>query len=123
MAQNASLVGVDVSKAKLDWCIRGVACGTAMNSVRDCTALAKELVGRSIRLAVLEASGGYERTLVAALRKLNVGVMVVSPKRVRDFAKAAGRRAKNDPIDADTIAWFGEIFVREGGAMPDPARE
>jgi len=123
MAQNASLVGIDVSKAKLDWCIRGVACGTAANSVRECTALAKELVGGGIRLAVLEASGGYERTMVAALRKLNVGVMVISPKRVRDFAKAAGRRAKNDPIDADTIAWFGEIFVREGGALPDPVRE
>ena len=61
--------------------------------------------------------------MAAALRQQSIGVLIVSPKRVRDFAKAAGRRAKNDPIDADTIAWFGEVFIREGGTQPDPARE
>jgi len=123
MPQMAWLVGIDVSKDKLDWCIRGAARATAANTAAGCAALAKELGRRGIRLAVMEARGGYERPMAAALRQLGIRVLIVSPKRVRDFAKAAGRRAKNDPIDADTIAWFGEIFIREGGAQPDPARE
>lgn len=123
MAQVASVVGIDVSKAKLDWCIRGEAQGHVANTPGNCRALAKELVQRGIRLATMEASGGYERDMAAALRKLGVTAMVVDPKRVRGLAKAAGRRAKNDPIDADTLAWFGEIFGHEGGRKPDLARE
>lgn len=123
MPQIATLVGIDVSKNKLDWCIRGAAGATAVNTAAGCAALAKELERRGVRLAVMEASGGYERPMAAALRQQSIGVLIVSPKRVRDFAKAAGRRAKNDPIDADTIAWFGEVFIREGGTQPDPARE
>ena len=100
-----------------------VTLGRAVNTAAGCAALAKELERRGVRLAVMEASGGYERPMAAALRQQSIGVLIVSPKRVRDFAKAAGRRAKNDPIDADTIAWFGEVFIREGGTQPDPARE
>src|SRR4029077_14431862 len=47
---------------------------------------------------------------------------IVDPKRVRNFAKAAGRLAKNDPIDADTIAWFAETFAESGVAPHDPER-
>ena len=123
MPRIATLVGIDVSKNKLDWCIRSAAGATAVNTAAGCAALAKELERRGVRLAVMEASGGYEHPMAAALRQQSIGVLIVSPKRVRDFAKAAGRRAKNDPIDADTIAWFGEVFIREGGTQPDPARE
>ena len=52
-----------------------------------------------------------------------IEVLIVDPKRIRHFAKAAGRLAKNDPIDAETIARFAEAFP-DGGAEPhDPARE
>ena len=72
--------------------------------------------------AVMEASGGYERSWAEALRAAGVEVVIVDPKRIRHFAKAAGRLAKNDPIDAETIAWFAETFP--GEAQPhDPARE
>jgi transposase len=71
----------------------------------------------------MEASGGYERGWAEALRAAGVEVRIVDPKRVRHFAKAAGRLAKNDPIDADTIAWFAEAFP-DGEAQPhDPARD
>ena len=60
--------------------------------------------------AVMEASGGYERDWARALRAAGFGVRIVDPKRVRHFAKAAGKLAKNDPIDAETIARFAESF-------------
>jgi transposase len=123
MTQVARLVGIDVGKRKLEWCIRGAAHGTAVNAPAECMELAAALAGRGVQVAVMEASGGYESTLTGTLRKLGVAVLIVDPKRVRDFAKAAGRRAKNDPIDADTIAWFAETFARSAPIAPDPDRE
>jgi len=73
--------------------------------------------------AVMEASGGYERSWAEALRAAGVVVRIVDPKRIRHFAKAAGRLAKNDPIDAETIAWFGETFPEADAQAHDPARE
>lgn len=123
MTQVVSLVGIDVAKGKLDWCIRGVARGTAFNTPAGCAELSEELRRHGIKTAVMEASGGYEQTMAAALRKKGISVVIVDPKRVRDFARAAGRRAKNDPIDADTIAWFAETFDLEPGNQPDRLRE
>ena len=73
--------------------------------------------------AVMEASGGYERGWAEALRAAGVDVRIVDPKRVRHFAIAAGRLAKNDRIDADTIAWFAEAFPVRQAQPHDPARE
>jgi len=71
----------------------------------------------------MEASGGYERSWAEALRAAGVEVVIVDPKRIRHFAKAAGRLAKNDPIDAETIAWFAETFPDREVQTHDPARE
>ncbi len=73
-----------------------------------------------VRRAVMEASGGYERSWAEALRAAGLEVVIVDPKRVRHFAKAAGRLAKNDPIDAETIARFAEAFPdgEPQGTMP-----
>ena len=73
--------------------------------------------------AVMEASGGYERSWAEALRAAGVEVLIVDPKQVRHFAKAAGRLAKNDPIDAETIAWFAETFPDREAQPADPARQ
>ena len=73
--------------------------------------------------AVMEASGGYERGWAEALRAAGVEVRIVDSKRVRHFAKAAGRLAKNDPIDADTIAWFAEAFPDRQAQPHDPAAD
>ena len=62
-------------------------------------------------MAVMEASGGYERDVAKALRQAGFDVRIVDPKRVRHFAKAAGRLAKNDRIDAEMIAEFGAVFA------------
>ena len=71
----------------------------------------------------MEASGGYERSWAEALRAAGFEVLIVDPRQVRCFAKAAGRLAKNDPIDAETIAWFAETFSDREAQPADPARQ
>jgi transposase len=71
----------------------------------------------------MEASGGYERDWARALREAGIEVRIVDPKRVRHFARSAGRLAKNDDIDSDTIAWFAETFGEAKGQAYDAARE
>ena len=73
--------------------------------------------------AVMEASGGYERDWAKVLRKAGIEVRIVDPKRVRSFALSAGRLAKNDPIDAEMIAWFAETFSQAPGQTHDAAHE
>jgi transposase len=71
----------------------------------------------------MEASGGYEQDWAKALRQAGLEVLVIDPKRVRSFAKSAGRLAKNDPIDAEMIAWFAETFIEAKSQAHDAARE
>src|SRR3954453_9088146 len=76
------------------------------------------------RLAgVMEASGGYERDWAKPLGDAKIEVRIVDPKRVRDFARSAGRLANNDTIDAEMIAWFAETFDEAPGQVHDAARE
>ena len=63
----------------------------------------------TIALIVLEATGGYERPLVAELISNSLPVVVVNPRQVRDFAKGMGQKAKTDPIDAQVLAQFAQI--------------
>src|SRR5882672_4372077 len=107
MAQQGRIVGIDVAKLKADACIRSLQLrlsqpSTAQGQQDMITWLRRNEVG----LAVMEASGGYERVWAEALRAAAIAVRSVDPKRVRYFAKSAGRLAKNDPIDAEMIAWF-----------------
>jgi len=124
MPQERRVVGLDVSKRKIDACIRGVAERRSAASTPEGEAeLIAWLRRHGVGVAVMEASGGYERRWAPALRQAGLAVRIVDPRRVRSFAKAAGRLAKNDPIDAAMIAWFGETFADDAaGAAHDPAR-
>jgi transposase len=73
--------------------------------------------------AAMEASGGYERDWGTALREAGIEVRIVDPKRVRGFARSAGRLAENDAIDAEMIAWFADTFGEAKGQAYDAARE
>jgi transposase len=68
---------------------------------------------------VLEASGGYETAAATALAGALLRVAVVNPRQVRDFAKAKGRLAKTDRIDAEIIAEFGDAVGPQVSALPD----
>ena len=123
MPQRNRIVGLDVSKRKVDACIRGAELRLSTPSTPEGQAeLVAWLRANRVRLAALEATGGYERIWAEALRAAGIKVRIVDPKRVRYFAKAAGRLAKNDPIDAETIAWYAETFPAD---VPphDPERE
>ena len=124
MPQETRIVGLDVAKSKVDACIHSL--GLRLSAPRTPEGEA-ELVAwlRANRVgrAVMEASGGYERSWAEALRAAGLAVRVVDPKRIRHFAKAAGRLAKNDPIDAETIARFAEAFPDDNVQPHDPARE
>jgi len=107
MAQHDPFVGIDVSKARLDACLwpQGEACAFAND--RDGLRELIRWLRRVSPLAVgFEASGGYERPLLAALCQAGLPARRVNPTRVRQFARAAGVLAKNDRIDAATIAHF-----------------
>jgi transposase len=72
---------------------------------------------------VLEATGGYERALTLALAAAGLPVVVVNPRQVRDFAKASGRLAKTDRIDARVLAQFAQAIQPVQRALPDEAAQ
>src|SRR5215469_9436676 len=112
MPQKLGVVGLDVSKRKVDACIRSAGLAlSAPSTAEGQGALIAWLRANRIGGAVMEASGGYERPWAQALRAAGLEVRIVDPKRVRHFAKAAGRLAKSDTIDAAMIAWYGETFA------------
>ena len=118
------VVGLDVAKRKVDACIRSA--GLRFSAPSTPEGEAKMILwvkANRIERAVMEASGGYERSWAELLRTAGVDVVIVDPKRIRHFARAAGRLAKNDRIDAEIIAWFAETFPVRGAEPHDRARE
>ena len=109
MEQHCIYVGIDVAKARVDVAVRPV--GDRCEVSNDEAGIA-ELVAQMQHLnpaaLVLEASGGLELPLVAALAAASLPVVVVNPRQVRDFAKATGRLAKTDSLDAAVLAHFAE---------------
>jgi transposase len=125
MAQNDLVVaGIDIAKDKADACIRALSQRRTFESTAEGQRqLVCWLRKHKVTKAVMEASGGYERKWAKPLREKDVEVRIVDPKRVRHFAQSAGRLAKNDGIDADTIAWFAETFEGAPSQAYDAARE
>jgi transposase len=108
-------IGIDVSKRNLDICIRST--GEIFQESNDSSGLKrlnKKLAAYTPCLIVMEATGGYELNALIALQQAEFNVAVVNPRQVRDFAKATGRLAKTDCIDATVLAHFGEAI----GPMP-----
>src|SRR5262245_36551067 len=118
------VVGIDVSKDKVDVCIRALALQqTCPSSAQGHRKLVAWLHKYQVNKAVMEASGGYERDWGKVLRESGIEVRIVDPKRVRSLAQSAGRLAKNDAIDAQMIAWFAETFSEAAGQVHDAAHE
>ena len=123
MAQNRTIVGIDVAKDKVDVALRSGPQASFPNTPSGRRQLVKWVKQHQVDKAVMEASGGYERSWARLLQDGGLEVWIVDPKRVRRFAQSAGQLAKTDRIDARMIAWFGETFADGIGRQPDAARE
>lgn len=115
-------VGIDVAKEYLDVGVRPT--GEKFRVSND-EAGHRELKKRLTKLRperiVLEPTGGYEAAVVQQLVAATLPVIVVNARQIRDFAKAAGRLAKTDSIDADVLAHFAEALQPEIRPLPDEA--
>ncbi len=124
MAQPMTFVGIDVSKATLDVASRPTASGsTVANDDAGIAVLMTSLHQLRPTLIVLEATGGYELPVVRALVEAALPVIVANPRHVRDFAKATGRLAKTDRIDAQVLARFAEQVRPALRPLPTPATQ
>lgn len=118
----AVVVGIDVSKDTLEVHCRPA--GLAFQVSRDplgLDALVAQLAPLAPALIALEASGGFEGVVTARLSVASLPVVVVNPVQVRQFARAIGKRAKTDPIDAAVIAHFAEATNPPVRELPDEA--
>lgn len=115
-------VGIDVSKDQLDVHVRPG--GEAFHLRRDgegLAALVERLGALPCGVVAVEATGGFETVVAAALAGAGLPVVVVNPAQIRHFAQALGKRAKTDPIDAAVIAHFAEATKPAVRPLPDEA--
>jgi transposase len=113
-------VGIDVAKATLDVAVRPSGDHWQVaNDETGRTALVTRLAPLAPVLIVLEATGGLEGAVAGALAAADLPVAVVNPLQVREFARASGKRAKTDALDAGVLAHFAAAIQPDARALPD----
>lgn len=112
MSQNNCIVGIDISKDKADAYFLAEQRHQTVSGEQYQNFVAS-LAKASVRLVVMEATGGYERALAGLLAAAGIPLAVVNPRQVRDFAKATSQLAKTDALDARVIALFAEAVKLE----------
>lgn len=115
------VVGIDVAKDKLDVAIGDARAFPLPRTEEGIAELVARLVPERPELIVLEATGGLEVTTAMALAMAKLPVAVVNPRQVRDFARASGRLAKTDAIDAAVLVHFGRAIRPKAHPLPDEA--
>ncbi len=120
MTEAGGFVGIDVAKAELEVVVRpSGARWTVTNNAAGLAQLQERLQASAPSLIVLEATGGYEVAVVAVLATAALPVVVLNARQVRDFARATGRLAKTDAIDAGVLAHFAEVVRPPVRPLPD----
>ena len=124
MASLTLFVGIDVAKDTLDVAVRPTAeTWQVDNEAVGINALVAQLATMAPALVVLEATGGFEGPLLAALAVAAVPVVRANPRQVRAFAQAIGILAQTDRIDARVLAHFAEAVKPVPRALPDAATQ
>lgn len=131
MSGSSVVVGIDVASQHVDVVVLGAQLGAERfaNDIDGNTALADALAPLKPQLVVMEATGGYEAALACTLQAAGLAVAVINPRQGRDFAKAMGKLAKTDRIDAHVLAEFAELLARRpdaerySRALPEPAQQ
>jgi transposase len=122
MTNEALFVGIDVSKAVLDVAVHPAGeCWQVLNDpdgISDLVSRLRELAPERI---VLEATGGLEVPAVAAMGSVGLPVVAINPRQARDFARATGRLAKTDALDASVLAQFAAMVKPAVRPLPDAA--
>ena len=109
-----------MSKETLDIAVRpGENCWQTANTEEAFPELIDRLRASGPELIIIEATGGLERAVVAAMAEADLPVAVINPRQTRQFARATGRLAKTDEIDAEDLAFFGEAIRPEVRPLPD----
>jgi len=120
MEDQGVVVGIDVSKAQLD---TGFGADSEVagfsNDEQGISQLLERLGTVRPSLVVMEASGGYETAAATAIAAAGWRLAVVNPRQVRDFARATGRLAKTDRIDAAILSAFGKVIEPQVTRLPD----
>lgn len=120
MNTSESFIGIDVSKDRLDVAaVPSQEQWSTPNDEDNIRALARKLRESAPTLVVIEATGGYETALVGALAGEGVAVALINPRQARHFAKATGRLAKTDALDAMILAQFAQVVRPEARPLPD----
>jgi transposase len=113
-------VGIDVSQARLDIAVRPTErVWSVTNDESGVTALVAELSELQPELIVVEATGGLQTLVVAAVAAARLPIVVINPRQTRDFARASGRLAKTDVLDAAVLAHFAEALRPTLRPLPD----
>ncbi len=121
MTEAQLYVGIDVSKDTLDVAVRPTGQQWRVNLTDEGLGpLVERLEGLSPALVVLEATGSLEVPVAAALGAAGLPLAVVNPRQVRDFARATGKLAKTDRLDAQVLALFAERVRPAPRPLPDP---
>ena len=127
MEQESTYVGIDVAKAQVDVAVRPTGQRWVVSYDESGVGeLVAQLEGLDPALVLLEASGGLELPLVAALAAAALPVVVVNPRQVRDFARATGTLAKTDALDAAVLAHFARrrsSFCASSTGCRDPGTQ
>lgn len=124
MSAADSFVGIDVSAGRLDiGVVPGGEGWSVENEPEAIAGLIPKLRELAPTLILLEATGGIEIPVVSQLAAVGLPVVVINPRQVRDFARATGRLAKTDAIDAAVLAQFAEAIRPAVRALPDEATQ
>lgn len=107
-------IGIDVAKDRLDVAVRpGGAVFAVARDGEGLEHMVGQLAARKPALIVLEATGGYETVVASRLAAAGLPLAVVNPRQIRSFARATGKLAKTDTLDAAAIAHFAEAIHPE----------
>jgi transposase len=113
-------VGIDVSKDQLDIAVRPTGETWSMpNDASGITEVVQRVAQLHPKLVVLEATGGLQMPVAAALASAGLPLAMVNPRQVRDFARATGKLAKTDQLDAQVLAHFAEAVRPTPYPLPD----
>ena len=121
-SESSPVLGIDISKEWIDARLLPGEQSWKVSTASDRLQQWIDHLPPGITLAVMEASGGLEMPIAAALSNAGIPVAIVNPKQIRAFATALGQQAKTDALDAQVIARFGELIRPTPRPLPSETR-